>query len=400
LVRRNIALAQAYHKTPFKHRVRQAVLKGIARVPFAPIPSPRGVPERILLIRPDHLGDVLLATPAVRALRHARPLAEIHLLVGPWAAQVLAPYEAVDQVLTLPFPGFSRSPKRSLRSPYELALSASRMLRRIGYTSAVILRPDHWWGAMLAHLAGIPQIIGYAVENVAPFLTDAVPHQPQPQHVILQNLRLVEYWTGVVPQRDLVYRYDIQEKDIHYIDGYLSEWGISPETPLVCIHAGSGTQVKQWDAEKWASVAETLAEQMDVQIILTGSDSEIPLARQIAAMMHDHRPCTIAGDTDIGQLAALFSRARAVLGADSGPLHLAAAVGTPTVTLYGPANPMEFGAWGHPNKQIMLMSDIGCRPCGVLDWSIDAPENHPCVKEITVGRVLEAARRAMNYDHF
>jgi ADP-heptose:LPS heptosyltransferase len=61
---------------------------------------------------------------------------------------------------------------------------------------------------------------------------------------------------------------------------------------------------------------------------------------------------------------------------------------------------MEFGAWGHPNKQIMLMSDIGCRPCGVLDWSIDAPENHPCVKEITVGRVLEAARRAMNYDHF
>ena len=75
-------------------------------------------------------------------------------------------------------------------------------------------------------------------------------------------------------------------------------------------------------------------------------------------------------------------------------LNLAVAVGTPTVALFGPADPVEFGSWGSPEKHIMLWSSIGCRPCRVLDWGSDAPKNHPCVREIPVGRVLDAARRA------
>jgi lipopolysaccharide heptosyltransferase II len=396
LAQRNIALAAAYHQTEFKYRARRLLLQSIAKIPFTSIPYPRGIAERILLIRPDHLGDVLLTTPAVHALREALPYAQLHMLVGTWSASVLVNYDEIDQVLTLPFPGFSRSPKPSLRSPYELAVSASRMLRRIGYTSAVILRPDHWWGAMLAHMAGIQHIIGYNTPDVEPFLTDGI--ELQRQHAVLQSLKLVEYWTGSVSQREIVYRFPVDERDTRYIEGYLSEWGVAPGTPLVCIHPGSGAFVKQWDAEKWASVADTLVEQLDAQIVLTGSDSEIPLAQQIADHMKSQRACLIAGDTDIGQLAALFSLSKVVLGPDSGPLHLAVAAGAPTVTLYGPASPVEFGSWGNPNKHLMLMSDIACRPCGILNWSLDAPEYHPCVKEITVGRVLEAARRAMNYE--
>jgi heptosyltransferase-2/heptosyltransferase-3 len=314
--------------------------------------------------------------------------------VGPWSAQVLANYPEVDRVLTLPFPGFSRAPKKGLSSPYEQAIRASRMLRRIGYTSAVILRPDHWWGAMLAHMAGVPQIIGYNLPDVATFLTDKIRYEFQ--HVVIQNLRLVEYWTGIVPQRDIQYYFPLDPRDEHYIDGYLSEWGVEPQMPLVCIHAGSGTKVKQWDAEKWAQVGDTLADQWDAAIALTGSEAEIPLVEQVASHMQ-HRPIMMAGDTRVGQLGALFARAKVVLGSDSGPMHLAAAVGVPTVTLYGPANPTEFGSWGPMTRNIMLMSDIGCRPCGILDWSSDDPANHPCVKEITVGRVLEAARRAASY---
>ncbi|MCU0495891.1 MAG: glycosyltransferase family 9 protein [Anaerolineae bacterium] len=391
LVLRNRAMAQAFHKLPLKHQLRRRLLTAVAKVRFTPIPVPKV--ERILLIRPDHLGDVLLTTPAIRALYHARPFSEIHTLVGPWSAQVLANYHEIDQVLTLPFPGFSRNPKETLRSPYELALSASRMLRRIGYTSAVILRPDHWWGALLAHLAGIPQIIGYDLPDTAPFLTDKLPYSHQ--HVILQNLRLVEYWTGTLRQRDIVYHFPIDPMDKAYIDGYLDEWGVLSK--VICIHCGSGTFVKQWESEKWAMVADTLAEQLNATIVLTGSDAESGIAQQIAAVMQQ-RPCIIAGDTNIGQLAALFARALVVLGADSGPLHLAAAVGAPTVTLYGPADPVEFGTWGISSKNILLMSEIGCRPCGILDWSVDDPAYHPCVKEITVGRVLEAARRAAHFE--
>jgi ADP-heptose:LPS heptosyltransferase len=108
----------------------------------------------------------------------------------------------------------------------------------------------------------------------------------------------------------------------------------------------------------------------------------------------------MVGDASIGQLAALYKRCAAVLGPDSGPLHLAAAVGTATVTLFGPADPVEFGPWGPAERHLVLTSTIGCRPCRVIDWGTDDPANHPCIRDITVDRVLEAARRLVQRDRF
>jgi lipopolysaccharide heptosyltransferase II len=383
-------MTEAFHRTPLKHHVRRLMLETVARMPF-PVRK-HGNPERILLIRPDHLGDMLLTTPAIHALRAARPKAEIHLLVGPWAAEVIASYPEVDMVVTLAFPGFSRAPKTGLRSPYQLAFTSARQISHIHYGSAVILRPDHWWGAMVAKLAGIPERIGYRMPQVTPFLTRALEHHNE--HAVLQNLRLVEKWTGEIPPEQAVYRFPVESYDQVYVDGYLEEWGIGRDQPIICIHPGTGTWVKHWQEDKWAAVADTLASQLDARIVFTGGDHEVPLANRIAKHMGE-RACIMAGDTRVGQLAALFKRARVVLGPDSGPLHLAAAVGTPTVALYGPADPVEFGTWGNPQRHIILTSDIGCRPCRILDWGNDSPDYHPCVREITVARVLDAARRVV-----
>lgn len=389
LVRRNRAMAEAFHAVPLKHQARRRLLRIASLIPTRPARLPSR--ERILLIRPDHLGDVLLTTPAIRALRAARPQAELHALAGPWSAEILAAYAEIDQVLTLPFPGFSRTPKADWKSPYQLVLQAAGWLRRIGYSSAVILRPDHWWGALLAARAGIAERIGYAHPDVTPFLTESITLQPE--HAIQQNLRLVERWTGTVSPDRVRYSFPVDPIDRAYIDGYLEEWNIGADQRVICIHPGTGTWVKHWVEENWAKVADTLAEQLDGRIVLSGGDREIPLAQRIAGQMK-HKPVIAAGDTRVGQLAALFQRAKVVLGPDSGPLHLAAAVGAPTVALYGPADPVEFGPWGDPQRQIALTSDIGCRPCRILDWDSDDPAYHPCLREITVGRVLEAARRA------
>lgn len=391
LVLRNRLMTEAFHRTSLKHQVRRAVLEIIARLPLPAGKKPSR--ERILLIRPDHLGDVLLTTPAIQALRARRPHAEIHILVGPWSADVVASYPEIDAVLTLAFPAFSRTPKVSWRSPYQLAISSARHLRQIGYSSAVILRPDHWWGAMMVKLAGIPQRIGYDLPQVKPFLTDAIPHQHQ--HAVLQNLCLIENWTKKIKHEEIVYHFPTDPFDRVYVDSYLETWGIGREQAIICIHAGTGTRVKHWQEGKWASVADTLAEQLEAQIVLTGGVHELPLAQAIAGQMKK-RACIMAGDTRVRQLGALFERAKVVLGPDSGPLHLAAAVGTPTVALYGPADPLEFGPWGIPDKHIALTSEIGCRPCRVLDWGNESITLHPCVHEITVGRVLEAARRVVN----
>lgn len=382
-------MAEAYHQMPVRHHVRRALLHMLAQVPF----SKSRIPEkqRILFIRPDHLGDTLLTLPAINALRRRLPNAELHMLVGPWSADVFANAPEIDAILTLPFPGFSRSPNPSLRFPYQLALSTSRHLRQIAYSTAIILRPDHWWGAMVTALAGIPQRIGYDLPDVAPFLTQPIPFEHQ--HAVQQNLKLIEPWTGILAPEDTQYRFIVDDElDRAYITGYLQEWQIQPRQSIFCIHPGSGTRIKQWDIEKWAIVADTLTEQLNAKVVFTGGDHEMPTVRAIVEQMAQPA-CVIVGETNLYQLAALFERARVVLGPDSGPLHLAAAVGTPTVALFGPADPIEFAPWGPPEYHAVLTSSIGCRPCRILDWTGDDPENHPCVRDITVGQVLDAARR-------
>jgi lipopolysaccharide heptosyltransferase II len=391
---RNKTMADAIHQTPLRHRVRRLFLNSLAQT-YIP-PSRRAAKTtRILLIRPDHLGDVLLTTPAIRALKAIYPQTEIHVLVGPWAADVLETLEEIDLVLTVPFPGFTRGKRLRLGAPYRYAVQTARRLRRIGYAQAVIFRPDHWWGAWLARLTGIPVRIGYDDPDTSLFLTRAIAKQHE--HVVQQNLRLVEALTGnEIPAKTVPYTLRTTELDHAYVSGYLTEWGVDTETRLFCIHPGSGTKVKQWEALKWAETADILSEQLSAQVIFTGSDNELGLIREIIAIMRTSATI-MAGDTEIGQLAALYERALVVLGPDSGPLHVATAVGTPTVTLYGPADPIEFGPWGNPKKHVALMSNIGCRPCRVLDWSHDELKYHPCVRDITPTQVLAAARMAASY---
>jgi len=386
---RNMTLAEAYHQRPLRHRLRHLLLQLFSSVH---IPPSSHIPEteRILLIRPDHIGDVLLTTPAMRALRDHYPNAEIHALVNPISAAVLKDLSAIDLVLTLSFPGFTRTKATNLRVPYSFAIQTARRLRKVGYTQAIIFRPDHWWGAWLAYMAGIPVRVGYAQEDTAPFLTQSLP--PQHDHIVTQSLRLVALLTGqpLDPEQS-TYHFPLTAPDRAYIDGYLEEWGLAKDDVLLCIHPGSGAKAKLWEVEKWAKTADILCEQLSARVVFTGSDSELPLIRKVIQHM-EVSPVVVAGDTSLGQLGALYERASVVLGPDSGPMHLAAAVGTPTVTLYGPADPVEFGPWGDPRRHVVLTTDIACRPCRVLDWSSDDPRYHPCVRDITVTQVLSAAR--------
>lgn len=391
LVLRNQTMADAYHATRMKHYLRRVLLRATAWLPIARQRPPEV--ERILLIRPDHLGDLLMTTPAFQALRRARPRAQLHALVGPWSAAALRSDRHLDQVLTLDFPGFQRGGAASLRSPYDLALHTARQLRRVGYSQAVIMRPDHWWGALVAFLAGIPIRIGYNHPDVAPFLTLAI--EEREEHAVLKNLRLLESWTGTLNLTHVQYSFQPDEIDIQDAIELRRKASLTADQRYFCIHPGSGAWVKRWPAESWALVADTLAAQIDATPIFTGGDHEHALIAEIAEHM-EQSPVSLAGQTDVAQLAALFQDALVVMGPDSGPLHLAAAVQTPTVALFGPADPVEFAPWGPPQRHIVLTSSIACRPCRVLDWGSDTPENHPCMREISIGVVLEAARRVVN----
>jgi heptosyltransferase-2/heptosyltransferase-3 len=388
LAARNRALAEKRHAPRRAERIRDALLRPIGRLPSRPLRD--ADPNTILLIRPDHIGDAVLTMPAVRALQAAQPQARLIALCGAWSAEVFAAYPEVAQVITLPFPAFARNaPKVAVWQPYLQAWRAARQLRRVAAGVAIIFRPDHWWGALLAKWAGIPQRVGYALPNVAPFLTHAVPYQEA--HCVLENAALVAAWTGKPILQPLSAPFPFGEEETAYVRSLLG----ADSARYAVIHVGAGSPYKTWAAENWAYVADQLAEKLGVAIALTGSEREHSAAAAICAHMRRTAAYSLLGETNLSQLAALYAGATVVLGADSGPLHIAISVGAPSVQLFGPADPKRFGAWGDSRRHIVLTADLACRPCRILDWTGDDAVNHPCLSLIRRETVLSAALRAV-----
>ncbi len=376
-----------------------------------PQSSPQRAPRRILVIRPDHLGDLLFATPALHLLRATFPDAHIAVLVGPWGEAVLAGNRDLNELLTCPFPGFTRQPKSDPLAPYTLLRAEAQWLATMQFDLALTLRFDHWWGAWLAAAAGIPQRLGYAIDEVEPFLTRPIPYV-RGRHEVVQNLALAlaagegdqlsvsgERLVGGANEFDSDWRlrFEFSDKDVATADAFLPT---QPGRPLVAIHPGSGAAVKRWRGAAWAELAKGLAVEHDAQVIFTGSAGEAELIDPALALLEvgpplARPPLSLAGRTSLGVLAALYSRCALVIGPDSGPLHLAVAAGAPTVHLYGPVDRRTFGPWGSPQRHAVVTSDWICIPCNRLDWPDRALGEHGCLRDITVAQVLAAARRLL-----
>lgn len=379
----------------------------------------------ILLIRPDHLGDLVMTTPVLAVLKHHAPGAHITMMVGPWSSEVIARHPAIDRLIICPFPGFQRAAQKAL-APYILLFSVAKQLRRRQYDLAINLRPDFWWGAALLYLARIPRRVGYAVEPGKPFLTHALPFQ-SPEHATISSLRLASaalQILGYLPLEEpyTPERYPLQfiptAEEHKWVTELLKKEGIGTPyrvgaglvpaletpTPIVVIHPGSGAAVKLWRTQGWSACADALTKSLTidppVRIMLTGSKNERPMLEEIADGMES--PALLVTCATIGQLAALLGRALVVLSVDSGPLHLAVAQGTPTVQLFGPTDPRIFGPWGTRERHIVLASTHRCPtcptiPCGRLDFPPQELANHPCVRLITEQQVLEVVDKLIPF---
>ncbi len=349
------------------------VLRSLIRSLGAIVPRPLEPPSRrreIVLIRPDHLGDGILTLPALRYLRRQASWLSITLLHGPWTVPLFAAAGLADTTWIVPFPAFSRAPRRSPWAPYTLLWREAARLRRRCPLAAVVLRDDDWWSAWLCALAGIPLRIGSAHPHLRQFLTHPVPLHAR--HVAARNLELVlaalrilgvdREGADLTPQR-FPLLWPIDRAAAGNVRALLGRAGIASD--FAVIHPGAGAPAKCWPNERWAQVADALA-QRGLAVVLTGSAHERPDIEAIARL--SRAPTTVLpGLLSIPMLAELLRSARVVVGPDTGPLHLAVAVGTPTVHLFGPTDPERFGPWGPPDRHRVLRSDRHCARCGDID---------------------------------
>ncbi len=355
----------------------------------------------ILLLRPDHLGDLVLTTPVLNALKTYAPDVHITMMVGSWSSEVVARDPAINRLVTCPFPGFRRTTQSPLE-PYIQLFHTAKQVRRGNYDLAINLRPDFWWGAALLYLAAIPRRIGYAIQPGAPFLTHAEPFDV-PEHTTISNLRLIKAALHALGRSALEEPYTPEhyplvflptEAEQAWVTQRLQIAQVHTEMPLVIIHAGTGAEVKLWRTAAWTNTANKLIATCSAHIVLTGSKAERPMLEEIAQGITPE-PLLVT-DATVGQLAALLKRADLVLGVDSGPLHLAVAQGTPTLQIFGPTDTHIFGPWGPPHQHTVIASMRRCPscptiPCGRLDFRPEELPAHPCVRLVSEQQVQAAS---------
>ncbi len=237
--------------------------------------------RRILVIRPDHLGDLLFATPALALIRQAFPEAHITGVVGPWGHAMWEGNPDLDTLITVPFPGIAGHRQGGPLAPYKLLGEVARKLAREKYDLGIVLRFDHWWGAALIWAAGIPHRWGYDTPGMTAWLTDKAAYVPG-RHEVEQNLRLVEavvrgVGAGHVPPLQL----DRNQGEPSLrppsptpppdVEELLGDWLAAQRR--VVIHPGTGAANKLWTIAGWVEVINNLRSQ-GWAVALTGSPGE------------------------------------------------------------------------------------------------------------------------------
>ena len=308
-------------------------------------------PKRILVVKLDHLGDVLLATPVFSNLHQTYPNAELHALTGAWSRVVLEKHPNVNKVLEYNSPAFSRTGEpTSLKQTFQLY----RELRRQKYDLLVELRSD-WRIVWFALLRVTPKRLDRAASQVAnklgfPQFTGA--------HETTRNLDVLH--KAGIPTPIQTTTFSITVEDKKWGSDFLSLLQIDRERPLIAIHPGSPIPLKRWMSERYAELADWLIARKRAEILFVGVKDEIPIITEIQALMRAESN-NIAGKTTLTQLASILHTCNVFIGNDSGPMHLAAAVGTQTIGLYGPGDPTRFGPVG-PKCQT-IRQKLDCPPC-------------------------------------
>lgn len=309
------------------------------QTPQVPVIPP---PARLVLLRTDRLGDVLLNLPTVHALRRTFPGVRVTAVVRPTIRDLLVGHPDIDDVITYDDKG---KPEFNWRRTDRLA----RTLRANRFDVAIVANPKRELHVAV-FLAGIPIRVGY--HRKWPFLlTHTVEdrHATTPLHQAQLNLGLLEA-IGLRMETPSL-RIPVSTEELVAAHALLARHGLAETTRIIGLHPWSSNPAKQWPAEQFRAVAEGLAER-GYRVVLIGGEEERPQADRFSAPLRVPI-CDLTGRLNLRQLAAVLVCCRALVTNDSGPMHLAAAVGTPTVALFGhgtAGGPRRWGPWGRGHR--------------------------------------------------
>lgn len=330
--------------------------------------------QRILIWLPSPLGDAIMATAALRALRRRDPEARLVGFASPPVRQVLSPCPFVDEWID--------------QASFAANVAA---LRAAGVDTAVLMK-NSFGCALAVWLAGIGRRIGYARDGRSLLLTDRIEPFKKPGGGFKPTLA-VDYYLRLVATlgadtSDRATELVFAESDANTLREKLPAAFEHPGPLIVLVPGGAFGPSKCWPSERFARAADTLIEQHNAQVVISIAPNEAERTIANAIRRQARHPLISLGDSPLplGALKALIGRAALVITNDTGPRHIACALGRPVVSLFGPNNP-EWTRTGYAGE----IQIVGRGPCVPCDKPVCKQPEHVCMESITVGEVLAAA---------
>jgi heptosyltransferase-3 len=337
--------------------------------------------KNILVIKLKQPGDVLVSTPVLTALKEAWPETRVTYLVPRAAAEMVEGHPLLDDLL------IADRRQESWRQSWRLLQN----LRQANFDLVLELSGGDR-GAFYTLATRAPERVGFERPG-QPYwqrqsvFTRLLPRPPVKMHMVEQNLEAVRA-LGVVPQRPRP-QYFWDEQVEARVANKLRSFGLRPQEFAV-LHPGAGWRFKCWTPAGYARIIEYIQEVWGVSVVLTASRAphEQELIQEILAECRQ-TPINLAGQLTLKELGATITKARFFFGADSAPMHLAAAVNTPAVALFGPSGAYNWGPWGEGH--LVIQKDFECVPCG--QDGCEGSKVSRCLLELRPEEVVEQMER-------
>lgn len=337
--------------------------------------------RRILVIRYRFLGDTILTGPFLKNLRHAYPSATIDVLVGPQSGEVLHGCPYVNDLIEFDTTRFHKYDSGA--GDTKSFWSYVSLLRKRKYDTVFVLKRS-WSSALLALLSGARNRIGYATEGRQILLTRGVPYNPQ-MHEVASTLSVLQA-AGVEIVDDKLEAW-ISAQEQEQILNMVPE--LSTARRRVLIHPAAAHPDKMYPIESWAPVVRGLFEKHGMVPFYTGAERDTAMYRELESLC-GVEGVHLAGKLSIRQSMALYSNMHLSVCVDSGPAHLSAATGTPTIALFGPTDPRRWQP--HGEHTIALYDEtLPCRPCLYKKTCDD----RPCLTQYAPSKILEACDKLL-----
>ena len=342
---------------------------------------------RVLLLRLERIGDLLMTLDAIASARSAWPGATIDLVVGSWNKDLARLIPGINTVHTIDVPWLARE---GSGESWSTMIARARGWR--GYDVVVNFEPDIR-SNFLAWLTGARRRAGYWTGGGGSFLTHALEFQPA-AHVSDNSMRLIRAASGregfAAAQAPLTLDVpaDAKARAKSLLGG--------AQRPIVGVHVSGGRESKQWHLDRFAAVARRLATDHAATIVLTGAAGDRQMVDTVRGQLKDVPVIDVAGALDLVTLAGLLTQLDLLVTGDTGPMHLASAVGAPIVALFGPADPRRYGPRS-PSQRILRV-DLPCSPCGQVRLPPERCRGHvpDCMDGIQVDVVVAAARELLD----